>query len=146
MFDVGFTELFVIALVALIVLGPKRLPEVARTAGRWLGRLRRFVADVKQDFDRELQDAELADLRNLKQELEETRRTFEETSGKLMRQVSEVQEEVAAELPANAPADVSANPPAGGTAPDAPTPASGARRRGGARRGKAAGKRTHEPG
>ena len=85
MFDIGFSELFVIALVGLLVLGPKRLPEVARTAGHWLGKLRRFVADVKQDIDREMQQAELAELRNLKDELDETRRAMEETSGRLLR-------------------------------------------------------------
>ena len=50
MFDIGFSELVAVGLIALIVLGPKRLPEVARTAGRWMGQLRRFIADVKQDI------------------------------------------------------------------------------------------------
>ena len=47
MFDVGFSELVVIGIVALLVLGPQRLPEVARTAGRWMGRLRRLADEVK---------------------------------------------------------------------------------------------------
>ncbi|HEY8553957.1 MAG TPA: Sec-independent protein translocase protein TatB [Burkholderiales bacterium] len=88
MFDIGFSELVVIALVGLIVLGPKRLPEVARTLGHWLGRVRRFVADVKQDIDKEMQLAELAELRNLKRELDETRRMVEETSGKLLQEAN----------------------------------------------------------
>jgi len=88
MFDIGFSELVVVALVGLIVLGPKRLPEVARTVGQWLGRVRRFVADVKQDIDREMQQAELAELRNLKRELDETRRMMEETSGKLLQEAN----------------------------------------------------------
>jgi sec-independent protein translocase protein TatB len=88
MFDVGFSELLVIALVALIVLGPKRLPEVARTAGQWVGRFRRFVADVKQDLDRELQHADLQELSKLKQELADTRRVMEETSSGLMQQAN----------------------------------------------------------
>lgn len=86
MFDVGFSELVVVALVALIVLGPKRLPEVARTAGQWVARFRRFVADVKSDFDRELEHADLQELRKLKQELDDTRRLMEETSSKLVQQ------------------------------------------------------------
>lgn len=90
MFDVGFSELVVIAIVALVFLGPKQLPEVARTAGRWLARFRRFVSDVKQDFDRELQHADLAELHKLKQELEETRRTIEETSSRLMHDATTV--------------------------------------------------------
>ena len=59
MFDVGFWELTVIAVVALLVIGPERLPKVARTAGMWLGRARRMVASVKADIDRELAAEEL---------------------------------------------------------------------------------------
>jgi sec-independent protein translocase protein TatB len=88
MFDIGFSELLVIALVGLVVLGPKRLPEVARTLGQWVAKVRRFVADVKQDIDRELQHADLAELRNLKQELDETRRVVERTSGDLIKQAN----------------------------------------------------------
>lgn len=88
MFDISFTELVIAALVGLIVLGPKRLPEVARTAGQWLARVRRFVSDVKHDIDRELEHADLAELKNLRQELDETRRAMEETSGRLMQQAN----------------------------------------------------------
>lgn len=89
MFDIGFSELVLIALLALIVLGPKRLPEVARTAGHWLGRLRRFMNDVKQDLDKELRSAELAELRKLKKELDDTRRLIEESSGELYQSVAQ---------------------------------------------------------
>jgi sec-independent protein translocase protein TatB len=88
MFDIGFSELVLIALLALLVLGPKRLPEAARAAGRAIGRLRRFVTDVRQDFDRELQTAELEELRKLKQELGDTRRVIEESSAQLYRKVT----------------------------------------------------------
>lgn len=59
MFDVGFWELTVIAVVALIVIGPERLPKVARTAGLWVGRMRGFVLSVKADIDKELRAEEL---------------------------------------------------------------------------------------
>jgi len=59
MFDVGFWELTIIAVVALLVIGPERLPKVARTAGHWIGRGRRFVASVKADIDREIKAEEL---------------------------------------------------------------------------------------
>jgi sec-independent protein translocase protein TatB len=88
MFDIGFSELLVIALVGLIVIGPKRLPEVARTAGQWVAKVRRFVADVKQDIDREMEQADLKELRNLKQELDETRRVVEQTSSNLIKEAN----------------------------------------------------------
>jgi len=59
MFDIGFWELTVIGVVALLVIGPERLPRVARTAGLWVGRARRFVSSVKADIDRELAADEL---------------------------------------------------------------------------------------
>ncbi len=62
MFDVGFWELGLIALVALIVIGPERLPKVARTVGLWLGRGRRFVANVKADIDKEIKAEELKEI------------------------------------------------------------------------------------
>jgi sec-independent protein translocase protein TatB len=59
MFDIGFTELMFIALVGLIVIGPERMPKVARTVGHLLGRLQRYVGDVKADINREMQLEEL---------------------------------------------------------------------------------------
>ena len=62
MFDIGFSELLVIAIVALIVIGPERLPKVARTLGHLFGRMQRYVNDVKADITREM---ELEELRKL---------------------------------------------------------------------------------
>ena len=62
MFDIGFSELVVIALVGLIVIGPERMPKVARTVGHLLGRLQRYVNDVKADINREMQIEELKKL------------------------------------------------------------------------------------
>ena len=89
MFDVGFSELVVIGLIALIVLGPKRLPEVARTAGKWMGQLRRFINNVKQDLDREIHQDELAELRKLREELDSTRSLMQNTSGDLIKGFTE---------------------------------------------------------
>ena len=61
MFDVSFWELVVIGVVGLIVIGPERLPEVARTVGKYVGRMRRFVSKVKDDIDREIRQEELRD-------------------------------------------------------------------------------------
>ena len=67
MFDFGLGELLLVGIVALIVLGPERLPEAARTAGRLIGRLQRFVGSVKQEFNTQV---ELEELRKAKQEFE----------------------------------------------------------------------------
>ncbi len=65
MFDFGFSELMVIGAVALVVLGPEKLPVVARTAGEWLGKAQRLVAQVKSDIERE---AELSELKKIQEE------------------------------------------------------------------------------
>lgn len=62
MFDIGAFELVAIAVVALIVLGPERLPRVARAAGLWLGRARRALLTVKEEIDRELKAEELREI------------------------------------------------------------------------------------
>ncbi len=59
MFDIGFWELTMIGVVALLVIGPERLPKVARTAGFWFGRMSRFITNVKMDIDREMKAEEL---------------------------------------------------------------------------------------
>ena len=80
MFDFSFSELVLIGLIALIVLGPQRLPEVARAMGRWMARLRRFVEDVKRDINQEVQDDDLAAFRKIQEELVETRSAFERSA------------------------------------------------------------------
>jgi sec-independent protein translocase protein TatB len=74
MFDIGFSELLLIGIVALVVIGPERLPKVARTAGHLFGRLQRYVANVKADIAREM---ELDELRKFKGEVENAARSVE---------------------------------------------------------------------
>lgn len=62
MFDIGFMELVVVVVVALLVVGPERLPRLARTAGLWLGRARRTLATVKAEIDSELKAEELKEI------------------------------------------------------------------------------------
>jgi sec-independent protein translocase protein TatB len=64
MFDIGFSELLVIGVVALIVIGPEKLPRVARTVGHLAGRLQRYVSDVKADINREIELDELRKMRD----------------------------------------------------------------------------------
>ena len=74
MFDIGFSELIVIGIVALLVIGPERLPKVARTVGLLLGRAQRYVTDVKSDINREMQ---LDELKRLQSQVVESAREME---------------------------------------------------------------------
>ncbi len=74
MFDFSFSELAVIGAVALIVLGPERLPRVARMIGEWAGKAQRYVAQVKSDINREV---ELAELKKLQEEARDVARSIE---------------------------------------------------------------------
>jgi len=74
MFDIGFSELLVIGVVALIVIGPEKLPRVARTVGHLAGRLQRYVADVKADINREI---ELEELRKMRDSMQQAATNFE---------------------------------------------------------------------
>ena len=85
MFDVSFSELLVIGVVGLLVIGPERLPEVARTVGKYVGRMRRFVSKVRDDIDREIRQEELrdslkreADLDGIKSIINDSRYTIED--------------------------------------------------------------------
>jgi len=74
LFDIAFTELVLIAIVALLVIGPEKLPKVARTLGSLLGRMQRYVATVKQDVERELQ---LEELKKVQQEVQQNARNLQ---------------------------------------------------------------------
>ncbi|MCP4877056.1 MAG: twin-arginine translocase subunit TatB [Gammaproteobacteria bacterium] len=85
MFDMGFTELMLIGIVALVVIGPERLPGVARTAGKYFGRLKRFMTSVKADVEQELRADELRqiladqqrELDNIKDSMSDAGKAFE---------------------------------------------------------------------
>ena len=74
MFDIGFSELLVIAVVALLVIGPEQLPKAARTLGHLFGRMQRYVNDVKADISREM---ELEELRKLQTSMQDAARSLE---------------------------------------------------------------------
>jgi sec-independent protein translocase protein TatB len=76
MFDIGFSEIVVIGVVALIVIGPERLPKVARTLGHMFGRLQRYVNEVKADINREM---ELDELRKLQAQVQGAARDIEQS-------------------------------------------------------------------
>ena len=74
MFDIGFSELMLIGMVALVVIGPERLPKVARTVGHLLGRVQRYVSDVKSDIQREM---DLDELKKLQSQVKDSARELE---------------------------------------------------------------------
>lgn len=77
MFDIGFFELCFIFLIGLLVLGPERLPQVARSLGAWVRRARHMVSGVRDQIDRELS------VEDYKREMAEQRRQFEELQAKI---------------------------------------------------------------
>lgn len=76
MFDIGFSEILLVAVVALVVIGPERLPGVARNVGRFAGRLQRYVHDIKKDFNREV---EFEEIKRLQHEMETTVQSMQES-------------------------------------------------------------------
>ncbi|CAN4266749.1 TatA Sec-independent protein secretion pathway components [Methylophilaceae bacterium] len=88
MFDVSFSELLVIAFVALIVIGPEKLPKVARTLGALVGRMQRYLAEVKEEVNREARFEELQHLQN------EIKQSSHKAQAKAQRKVSELTQQL----------------------------------------------------
>jgi sec-independent protein translocase protein TatB len=113
-FDIGFSEMVLIGLVALVVIGPERLPMVARTVGTMLGRMQRYVNDVKSEVEREMR---VEELRKLQSNVEEQARSIERTVKAEMtdaeQSIRKVADEAAHEP--TAAAALSSDPPAEAT-------------------------------
>jgi len=116
MFDIGFSEILVIAVVALVVIGPERLPKTARTLGLLFGRLQRYVNEVKADISREM---ELDELRKLQREMQGAAHEFEQSVKSAADDMASGVRNVERELNAAA----SDAPAATASAPAAQTPA-----------------------
>ena len=94
MFDVGFWELLLIAIVALLVVGPERLPGMARTVGLWVGRLRRYLYSVRADFEREIDAEELRQTmknQDLQNAIKEPAKIFAEAVNSVRKQTADLQ-------------------------------------------------------
>jgi sec-independent protein translocase protein TatB len=117
MFDVGFSELLVIAVVALLVIGPERLPKVARTAGHLFGRLQRYVNDVKADIQREM---ELEELHKVRAQFEEAARSIGQSVSEVDREVNAVGDDLTRSI--SGPASGETTPVADNASAPAPTP------------------------
>ena len=106
MFDIGISELGVIGVVALIVLGPEKLPRVARTVGNLMGRAQRYMADVKSEVNRQI---ELEELRSMKSAVETSVRDIHESVSKNLGDVRDefdsAWKEATAGLPGSSSAD-----------------------------------------
>jgi sec-independent protein translocase protein TatB len=127
MFDIGFSEILVIGVVALVVIGPERLPKVARTLGHMFGRLQRYVNEVKADINREM---ELDELRKLQSEVQSAARDIEQSVSRAAHDVESGVRSVEAQLneaaamaapegATDASAEASPTPAASDTAPGA---------------------------
>ena len=118
MFDVGFSEIVVIGVVALIVIGPERLPKAARTVGLLFGRLQRYVGDVKADINREM---ELDELRKLQQQVQGAAQELKTSVAAAAHDVQQGVRGVEEQLNATA-ADAGSTPPLAVPPPDAAAP------------------------
>jgi sec-independent protein translocase protein TatB len=127
MFDIGFSEILVIGIVALIVIGPERLPKVARTLGHMAGRLQRYVNEVKADINREMELDELRKLhsqvqsaaRDIEQSVSEAAHDVESGVRSVEAQLNEAAGTTAPSASADAPTGVSPAPAASDAAPSA---------------------------
>src|SRR5512140_3556483 len=122
MFDIGWSELVVIAVVALIAIGPKELPGVLRMVGQWMGKARKMAAEFQGQFQEAMREAEMADLKKSFDEVKEAATGF--TSGNLMtsleKDVSKALDIEGIDKPASAATDTPAiDPP---TTPETPIP------------------------
>jgi sec-independent protein translocase protein TatB len=127
MFDIGFSEILVIGVVALIVIGPERLPKVARTLGHMMGRLQRYVNEVKADINREV---ELDELRKLQSQVQSAARDIEQSVSRAAHDVESGVRSVEAELneaAATAPQGASTGAPSRQSPPAAADDPLGAR-------------------
>jgi sec-independent protein translocase protein TatB len=118
MFDVSLSELMVIAIVALVVIGPERLPKVARTAGHLLGRLQRYVTTVKADINREMQ---LEELKKLQQSVTDQVRNLESSVTHEMREIETSVDKTMAPLMHNAQEVAVPSAPTSAALPDTNT-------------------------
>lgn len=93
MFDSGFLEMLIIGIIALLVVGPERLPAVAAKAGKLIGKMKAFVATTREDIERELRAEDLQNmLSKQKEEINELRDMMQNTQQDVSKELNEVNE------------------------------------------------------
>ncbi|RXH26801.1 preprotein translocase subunit TatB [Bradyrhizobium nanningense] len=136
MFDIGWSELVLIGVVALIAIGPKELPGVLRMVGQWMGKARKMAAEFQGQFQEAMREAEMADLKKSFDEVKEAATGFNPLTS-LQKDVSDALRVDALDKPAETSATTAVEPPATSsgapatsseapatpTTPEAPTPA-----------------------
>jgi sec-independent protein translocase protein TatB len=125
MFDIGWSEFVLIAVVALIAIGPKELPGVLRMVGQWMGKARKMAAEFQSQFQEAMREAEMADLKKSFDEVREAASGFTSGGGlmtSLQKDVSEALRIDDVDKPAETPAATAIEPPAAPTTPEAPKP------------------------
>jgi sec-independent protein translocase protein TatB len=125
MFDIGWSELVVIAVVALIAIGPKELPGVLRMVGQWMGKARKMAAEFQGQFQEAMREAEMADLKKSFDEVREAATGLTSGGGlmtSLQKDVSDALRIDDIDKPAETAATPAIEPPAAPTTPEAPTP------------------------
>lgn len=104
MFDVSFSELFVIGIVALLVIGPEKLPKVARTVGAFMGRMQRYVGQVKEEVNREMRFEEL---QKLQQEIQSQASQLQNVANN---QLNDLKDSIETHLPDSEPEQATLEP------------------------------------
>lgn len=109
MFDIGWTELLIIAVVAIIVVGPKDLPKMLRSLGRYAGQLRRTAGEFRAQFDEAIRDSELDELRSTLKEasdlnpVNQIRDSVSESLAPLKETAEDIKSDVEKDEPAKTP-------------------------------------------
>jgi sec-independent protein translocase protein TatB len=124
MFDIGWSELVLIGVVALIAIGPKELPGVLRTVGQWMGKARKMAAEFQGQFQEAMREAEMADLKKSFDEVREAATGFSKDNvmTSLQKDVSSALNIEDIDKPTDPAATPAIEPPAAPTTPEAPTP------------------------
>ena len=95
MFDIGFSEILLVMVVALIVIGPERLPQVARSVGQWWGRIQRYVSKVKQEINTSIELDELRKMqRDMKAEADALQRSVQQAGNEIEQDVRALERDI----------------------------------------------------